>query len=200
MGVGVGVVLWRSLWCGACPASSLSVGSLPLFSTHTRSGRRSRSFLDMAHPPLPMLLLLLVAVGVLGGVKAGVNPRCGCERTRHARRLEEDAKIPPYGMEDPVASWEVEELPQQFDWSSVAGKSYLVGSWNQHIPKYCGSCFAHGTLMSLNDRIKVAKDGKGPEIMLSRQSFINCGPEFGFSSGCMGGNPTDIFQFMHDIG
>jgi cathepsin X len=64
--------------------------------------------------------------------------------------------------------------------------NYLVASWNQHIPTYCGSCYAHGTLNSVQDRIKVAKAAKAPEILLARQSFLNCGPSKGYGNGCGG--------------
>jgi Papain family cysteine protease len=67
-----------------------------------------------------------------------------------------------------------------------AQTNYLVPSWNQHIPTYCGSCYAHGTLASVQDRIKVAKGAAPPDIMLARQSFLNCAPAHGFGSGCHG--------------
>ncbi|CAM9650580.1 unnamed protein product, partial [Phaeothamnion confervicola] len=106
---------------------------------------------------------------------------------------------PEYGHAEP-ADTPRKLLPETFDWSNVEGVSYLVPNWNQHIPTYCGSCYAHGTLMALNDRIKVAKRGKAPDVMLSRQSFLNCGPAHGFGSGCGGGEPKDIYSFMYEVG
>ncbi len=67
---------------------------------------------------------------------------------------------------------------------------------NQHIPMYCGSCYVHGTMMAVNDRIKISKQGAGPDIFISRQSFLNCGPSHGYGSGCAGGDPPDIYGFM----
>ncbi len=42
----------------------------------------------------------------------------------------------------------------------------------QHIPKYCGSCFLHATLSTIADRLKIAKGGKSPDVMLGRQTFL----------------------------
>ncbi len=50
--------------------------------------------------------------------------------------------------------------------------------------------------MSINDRIKIFKQGTGPDVLISRQSFLNCGQSYGFGNGCGGGNPVDIFGFM----
>ena len=33
------------------------------------------------------------------------------------------------------------ELPLNFDWSNLEGRSYTTKPLNQHIPQYCGSCW-----------------------------------------------------------
>ena len=50
-----------------------------------------------------------------------------------------------------------EELPDEFSWGNVNGTSYLTKMQNQHVPHYCGSCWAFATLSSLSDRLKIAR-------------------------------------------
>jgi cathepsin X len=68
----------------------------------------------------------------------------------------------------------VYELPLTFDWTYINGTSYLTKNLNQHIPQYCGSCWAHGAMSALADRIKIARNAKGPDINLSIQYILNC--------------------------
>lgn len=49
------------------------------------------------------------------------------------------------------------DLPDSFSWNDVGGKSYLTHMLNQHIPQYCGSCWAHSSMSSLADRIKISQ-------------------------------------------
>jgi hypothetical protein len=77
-----------------------------------------------------------------------------------------------------------------FSWCDNEGVNHCSTSWNQHIPQYCGSCYAHGTLAMLNDRLKILKGGM--DVMLGRQTFLNCAPLLNFSAGCDGGDPIDV--------
>ena len=50
----------------------------------------------------------------------------------------------------------LESLPRSFSWREVPGiGSLLTVGGNQHIPKYCGACYAFGALHTLQDRVKV---------------------------------------------
>jgi hypothetical protein len=68
------------------------------------------------------------------------------------------------------------ELPHAFSWANVNGRSYLTKSLNQHIPQYCGSCWAHSALSSLADRIQIARTDHGDEINLSVQYLVRSDP------------------------
>jgi cathepsin X len=69
---------------------------------------------------------------------------------------------------------------------------------NQHIPQYCGSCWAHAALSSLADRIKISREAQGDDINLSIQWVLNCGQNV--AGSCRGGQPSGTYQFIKHIG
>lgn len=91
-----------------------------------------------------------------------------------------------------------DELPANFDWRNVDGKSYSTHALNQHIPQYCGSCWAHGALSALGDRIKIARNASGDEINLSIQYILNCAT--GTAGSCHGGSHTGTYEFVKKNG
>ncbi|KAL7438382.1 hypothetical protein ACHAXH_007602 [Discostella pseudostelligera] len=91
-----------------------------------------------------------------------------------------------------------EDIPDNFSWDNVDGKSYLTKHLNQHIPHYCGSCWAHGAISSLMDRIKIARKGEGHDIILSIQYVLNCGG--GTAGSCHGGYHTGVYQLIQETG
>jgi len=89
----------------------------------------------------------------------------------------------------------MEDMPDTWNWCDMNGTNYCTMSRNQHIPQYCGSCWAHGSVSALGDRIKIARNGKGIDINLSVQHILNCG-EVG---SCHGGTVDGPYQWIHQM-
>jgi len=87
--------------------------------------------------------------------------------------------------------------PDDFTWCNKDGVNYCTVSLNQHIPQYCGSCWAHGSMSALADRIKIAREGNVgyPDIQLSVQHMLNCGT----AGSCHGGSLDGPYQWVHSI-
>lgn len=49
------------------------------------------------------------------------------------------------------------DLPLNFWWGKVHDVNYLTYQRNQHIPVYCGSCWAFSASSALSDRIKIMR-------------------------------------------
>lgn len=85
--------------------------------------------------------------------------------------------------------------PEPVNWCDKDGVNYCTMSRNQHIPQYCGSCWAHGAVSALGDRIKIARNGKGIDINLSVQHVLNCGNV----GSCHGGSIAGVYQWLDRI-
>lgn len=91
-------------------------------------------------------------------------------------------------------SLKASQLPKEFDYRPLG---LLTADLNQHIPVYCGSCWAHAALSSVADRIKIATNGKTRDIIPSVQALINCGD----AGNCGGGdsNAVNAYLYKHGI-
>jgi cathepsin X len=88
------------------------------------------------------------------------------------------------------------QFPDNFNWGDIDGTNYLTKNVNQHIPSYCGSCWAQGSISALADRIKIKRNGKFPDIALSVQFVLNC--QLGGS--CMGGDHLSAYKSIKEFG
>jgi len=88
-----------------------------------------------------------------------------------------------------------EEVPAEFTWCNKDGVNYCTMSRNQHIPQYCGACWAHGAVSALGDRIKIARGGKGIDINVAVQHILNCANV----GSCHGGSVDGPYQWLHSI-
>ncbi len=141
------------------------------------------------------VLILVLALEATAGIAKGDS-----SQRRHDHQyseLLEDSKVESdYISSLPIDYIDPTTLPESFDWGNVGGKSYLTKSLNQHIPQWCGSCWAHASLSSLADRIKIARNATGPDINLSIQYVLNCGTEE--AGSCSGGSMMKLFRFLKE--
>jgi cathepsin X len=78
----------------------------------------------------------------------------------------------------------------------VNGINYLSWTRNQHVPVYCGSCWAHGPTSALADRINILTNNSFPQLTLSPQVIVNCNA----GGSCNGGDPLGVYQFGNKHG
>ena len=86
----------------------------------------------------------------------------------------------------------VNDLPENWLWNNVNGKNMITNVFNQHVPQYCGSCWAHAATSSLSDRIKIARNAAWPDVNISPQVIISCETK---DLGCHGGEPYNCLLY-----
>eukprot|EP00730_Choanoeca_flexa_P016127 TRINITY_DN7560_c0_g1_i1.p1 TRINITY_DN7560_c0_g1~~TRINITY_DN7560_c0_g1_i1.p1 ORF type:complete len:630 (+),score=144.81 TRINITY_DN7560_c0_g1_i1:189-1892(+) len=91
------------------------------------------------------------------------------------------------------------DLPAVYDPRNISGLDYTTANRNQHIPQYCGSCWAHGTTSALADRIKMQRKRAFPDIQPSVQVLVNC-VTANQTHGCEGGDPTAAYSWIFENG
>ena len=88
-------------------------------------------------------------------------------------------------------------LPKNWDWRNIDGKNYCGWNKNQHIPTYCGSCWAQGTTSALGDRFNIYYKGLfSAPIDLNAQVMVNCRA----GGDCNGGDPIGVYEYGYYSG
>lgn len=88
-------------------------------------------------------------------------------------------------------------LPESFFWGNVSNVNFLSPIRNQHVPVYCGSCWAHAATSSLTDRYTIETGATWPgPTMLSVQNVIDCGQ----AGSCQGGWDSGVYKYAEEHG
>eukprot|EP01104_Vermistella_antarctica_P007145 TRINITY_DN1789_c0_g1_i2.p1 TRINITY_DN1789_c0_g1~~TRINITY_DN1789_c0_g1_i2.p1 ORF type:complete len:311 (-),score=36.83 TRINITY_DN1789_c0_g1_i2:47-922(-) len=87
-----------------------------------------------------------------------------------------------------------DSLPSAFDWRNVSGTSYVTVSRQQHLPQYCGSCWAFSTTSAFSDRIQIARKSAWPAVEIAPQVLLNCLS----NNTCDGGDPNQANEYMRN--
>jgi len=89
-----------------------------------------------------------------------------------------------------------DDIPKHLDVRNIGGRNYASAPRNQHIPNYCGACWAFAATSALADRYRLARgDSATQQIDLSVQHILNCDT---VDNGCHGGDPIDAYAFIKD--
>eukprot|EP01083_Nonionella_stella_P284187 967311_1 len=85
------------------------------------------------------------------------------------------------------------QLPESVDWRFKDGQRYATWNRNQHMPNYCGACWAMASTSALNDRIAIQYKNQFPEWDLAPQVLLDCDTS---NDGCHGGDPDAAYEYM----
>lgn len=90
---------------------------------------------------------------------------------------------------------DVNAMPRNYDWRNASGVNYCTSARNQHIPQYCGSCWAMASSSSFADRIRIARGNVFPDYMIAVQTLVYC-----LCTGCDGGDASTVYQYINEHG
>ena len=90
---------------------------------------------------------------------------------------------------------ELGKYPTSWDVRDINGVNFATIDKNQHIPTYCGSCWAQSVTSALSDRINMRRNNAFPKTVVAAQALVNC-VRANETNGCRGGDPTAANSWM----
>jgi len=130
------------------------------------------------------VILSLVAVTQGSAAKDEVTPTYGGE-------IQYQGDFPDL-VKKPI-DYGTDALPDSWDWRKLG---LMTTDLNQHIPQYCGSCWAHASMSTIADRKKILTKGMQRDSIPSIQVLLNCGT----AGSCGGGDIHAAFRWVHQNG
>lgn len=134
-----------------------------------------------------MKFLLLTLVGVYAREYKYFDPSKPCYIDMN------DTYVPKVTEPEP---WTYHKAADSYDIRNIGGLSYASTDLNQHIPVYCGSCWAHGAMSSVADRLNLITKHKRRDYIPAIQVIINCGD----AGSCNGGSDSQAYAWVEKNG
>jgi len=132
-----------------------------------------------------------------GAYNTTVNAETFLEEEDKPCRFRAFSQVPFQVKTTPYAHETLESVPETVDWRNMNGVNYMSWNKNQHIPRYCGSCWAQATTSALADRFNIMNGlSTSSPVGLNAQVVVNC--ESGGS--CNGGDPALVYLHAHRKG
>lgn len=109
----------------------------------------------------------------------------------HPSYMRSENYVPKVTSPEPY-QWPGYEAADSYDIRNINGICYASTDLNQHIPKYCGSCWCHGAMSSVADRINLLTNRTIVDLIPSIQVIISCGD----AGDCGGGYDADAYAWV----
>jgi len=134
---------------------------------------------------MKFLLSLVCVISVSARTWKYMDPEKPC----YLKKFE---KSPPLKLTPEPWEWPGYKAASSYDIRDINGLNYATTDLNQHIPVYCGSCWCHGAMSSVADRVNLLTNRTHIGLIPSIQAIINCGD----AGSCNGGSDSEAYAWV----